>query len=93
MAQYNYVPNAMKMWYFGAEVGAFYAQNGLDGNEREMGILAAHVSVFPGVKFNFKGKKFDNEGDFRKGAFASSLKLALGPTVGIPLKTYGTGIY
>jgi hypothetical protein len=93
MGQYNYIPNAMKMWYFGAEIGAFYAQNGLDGNNREMGLLATHISIFPGLKFNFRGRKYDNEGDFRQGAFASSLKIALGPTVGIPLKTYGTGPY
>ena len=93
VGQYNYTPNVLKMWYLGAELGAFYTQNGEDGNLRTMGAMVSHFSIYPGVSFELNKKEYPEDESFREKIKSRKLKFAAGFTVGVPLKTYSSGIH
>ena len=93
VGQYNYTPNVLKNWFMGAEIGAFFAQNGLDGNNREMGTLISHLSIYPGISFDLNKREYPEEEDLSQKLKSKKLKFAVGVTLGVPIKTFSTGIH
>ncbi|MGE5354800.1 MAG: hypothetical protein ACM3PT_01045 [Deltaproteobacteria bacterium] len=100
VAQFNYIPDLTKNWFFGAEVGAFYTQSKEEKPEkwgRSTKGAFADITVYPGLSFPI-GTGYSSEDNevlrLKKLAQARKFKVGLGFTVAIPLvkKSEGVGV-
>lgn len=97
VAQYNYVPDVSKKWFFGAEVGAFYTQVEEKPEKwgRSLRAAFADITIYPGISFplNTKYSEDDNPASrLRKMNDARKFRVGLGFTVAIPLMVESEGI-
>lgn len=97
VAQFNYIPDLTKNWFFGAEVGAFYTAAKGDKYARETKAAFADISLYPGLSFPI-GTSFSAEDNevlrLKKLAQARKFKVGLGFTVAVPIvkKSEGVGV-
>jgi hypothetical protein len=97
VAQYNYIPDVSKNWFFGAELGAFYTQIEEKPEKwgRSLRAAFADITIYPGLSFPINPKHSDNDNAatrLRKINDAKKFRVGLGFTVAIPLMVKSEGI-
>ena len=88
VAQYNYVPDVSKKWFFGAELGAFYVYGKEDALNRTTKLGLGDITVFPGISFPVftKIRTTDNTSlRLKKISRSRRIRLGLGFTAVFPL--------
>ena len=94
LAQYNYIPNIAKNWYFGGEVGAFFTSSPADEYGRKTQVFLTDITVYPGMSFPI-GVKISPDDNvttkLKKLRNARKFKIGLGFTVVLPLQKRSSG--
>lgn len=93
-AKYEYIPNMMKNFFIGSEIGAFYSTSKLDKLNRKTNILLSDISIYPGYIFALGADFSENDSEvirMKKMAKAKKIKVGLGLTVAFPLSKNSEG--
>lgn len=97
IAQYNYIPDVSKKWFFGGELGVFYVSGKEDALDRKTKLALADITVYPGISFPISSKiNPDDNAALRLKKLANSrrVRVGLGFTAVLPLlkKSEGHGV-
>ncbi len=97
IAQYNYIPDVAKKWFFGAELGTFYVFGKKDALDRKTRLALGDITVYPGMSFpiNTKINPDDNAAlRLKKLSKSRRVRIGLGFTAAFPLmkKSSGPGV-
>ena len=95
VAQYNYIPDVAKKWFFGAELGAFYIKGAEDDLGRITKLALGDLNIYPlGLSFPIKSEVKQNDNAalrLKKISKARKFKVGLGFAVAFPLMKKSTG--
>lgn len=93
--QFNYVPDVMKKWFIGTEVGAFYAGSGADKFGRKTSGMYADFTFYPGLSFPVGSNYMEEDNAtlrYKKMAESRKFRVGMGFTIATPLYKNSSGI-
>ncbi len=97
VAQYNYIPDVTKRWFFGAEAGAFFTASKEDALNRKTKMILGDITLYPGWSFPIAAKISPDDNAairLKKLSLARKARIGLGFTATIPIlkKSEGNGV-
>ncbi|MEZ4908459.1 MAG: hypothetical protein R2771_12645 [Saprospiraceae bacterium] len=93
--QFNYIPDVTQNWFFGTEIGAFYASGKADDYDRKIKDAILDFSFYPGLSFPL-GSSYLSEDNptvrLKKMVHARKFRIGAGFTIAVPLSVASEGV-